>query len=130
VLGREAAAIAGVLILLLNIAGGALSLSNFGTTRAALFAQEGKVAVCSLGGLLVLGTDGETPPGGPGEPQQGQHECTCCVLMQASTAMSPPAAAPEPDRLAVIHLLRPGSARPLEAEAVPAQRNRGPPSHA
>jgi hypothetical protein len=129
-LRREAAAFAGVLILLLNIATGALSLSNFGTVRAFAFAQEGKAAICSFGGMHVLGMDGESLPGGPDKPQQGLHECTCCVLMQAGTALPPAVAAPKPAALAVIQLLRPGTARHLKATAVPTWRNRGPPLQA
>ena len=126
---REAAAFTGVVILLLNIATGALFLSNFGTVRAFVFAQEGKAVICSFGGVHP-GMNGETLPGGPDKPRQGLHECSCCVLMQAGTALPPAAAAPKPAALAVIQLLRPGSARDLKAAAVPTRRNRGPPLQA
>lgn len=127
---REAAVALGVLVLLLNIAAGALSLSHFGTARGLAYSQEGKVAICSSGGMHVLGADGKVPPGGPDEPQHWQHGCTCCVLMQAGAAPPQPAAGLKPAEHTVIHVLRPGAARHLEAAAVPTRRNRGPPSQA
>ncbi len=130
VLRREGAAFTGVLILLLNIAAGALSLSHFGTVRAFVFAQEGKAAICSFGGIQVLGMDGEPLPDGPDKPQQGLRECTCCVLMQAGTALPLPVAAPKPAMLAAIQYLRPGPTHHLETAAVSTQRNRGPPLRA
>ncbi len=129
-LRREAAVGLGVLVLLLNIAAGALSLSHFGTMRGLAFVQEGEVAICSGGGMHFLGADGKIPPGGPDEPQQWQYECTCCVFMQAGTAPPQPAAELKPAELTVIHILRPGAAQHLEATAVPTRRNRGPPSQA
>ena len=129
-LRREAAVGLGVLVLLLNIVAGALSLSHFGTARGLAFARDGKVAICSGGGMHFLGVDGKIPPGGPDEPQQWQHECTCCVFMQAGTTPPQPAAELKPAELTVIHILRPGAAPHLEASAVPTGRNRGPPSQA
>ncbi len=128
VLRREAAAAFGVLVLLLNIAAGALSLSHFGTARGLAFTQEGKVAICAGGGMHFLRADGKIPPGGPDEPQQWQHECTCCVLMQSGAAPPQPFTGPKPAELTAIQVLRPGAARHLEAAAVPTRRNRGPPS--
>ena len=129
-LPREAAVAFGVLVLLLNIAAGALSLSHFGTARGLAYSQEGKVAICSGGGMHFLGTDGKVPPGGPDEPRQWQHGCTCCVSMQAEAAPPRPAAGLKPAEHTVIHILRPGAGRRLEAAAVPTRRNRGPPSQA
>ena len=129
-LRREAAAGLGVLVLLLNIVAGALSLSHFCTARGLAFTQEGKVAICSGGGMHFLGADGKIPPGNPDEPQPWQHECTCCVFMQAGTAPPEPAAGLKPAELTVIHVLRPGVAQHLEAAAVSTRRNRGPPLQA
>ena len=95
-LPREAAVAFGVLVLLLNIAAGALSLSHFGTARGLAYSQEGKVGICSGGGMHFLGTDGKVPPGGPDEPRQWQHGCTCCVSMQAGAAPPRPAAGLKP----------------------------------
>ena len=126
---REAAAL-GVLVLLLNIVAGALSLSYFGTVRGLAFAQEGKVAVCSGGGMHFLGANGEIPPGDSDVPPLWQHGCPCCVMTQAGAPLPPPAAGLKPAELTVVYVLRPGAARHLEAAAVPTRRNRGPPSQA
>jgi hypothetical protein len=127
-LRRGMAAVFGVLVLLLNIVAGALSLSHFGTVRGLAFAQNGKVAVCSGGGMHFLGADGKIHPGNQDQPQPRQHECTCCVFMQAGAAPPQAAAGLKPAELSVIQVLRPGVALHVEAAAVPTRRNRGPPS--
>ena len=126
---REAAAL-GILVLLLNIVAGALSSSYFGTVRGLAFAQEGKVAVCSGGGMHLLGANGEIPPGDSDVPPPWQHGCPCCVMAQAGAPLPPPAAGLKPAELTIVYVLRPGAARHLEAAAVPTSRNRGPPSQA
>jgi hypothetical protein len=60
-----------------------LSLSYFGTLRGLAFAQGGKVAVCSGGGMHLLGANGEIPPGDSDVPPLWQHGCPCCVMTQA-----------------------------------------------
>ena len=126
---RGAAVALGSLILLFNVLAATHAPSHFGATASGLeLTQNGKMAICTRDGQLFLSADGTVLPGEPSKPQHGQHECICCMFMQASAVLPPPPPAPVPAEKTAIQILRPGADQHLGAAAVPANRTRGPPS--
>ena len=126
---REAMALFGVFVLLLNILSGSLSHVHHGTDNGlALPLNASKMAICSGTQMVFVDKDGNTVPADQG--QGPQHECACCLLMQANAVMPPRPHAPNPLQLATIQILRPGDARHSDAAAIPTRRNRDPPSQA
>ncbi|MFZ0572928.1 MAG: DUF2946 family protein [Rhodomicrobium sp.] len=124
---REAAVAFGVFVLLLNVLAGTLSHSYFHPAGGLALSQDGsKIAICSGARMVFVDRDGKIVPAAPGEPQH-QHECICCLLMQASAVLPPQSPAPAPLKLSVIQTLRPSGVQHLHAAAVPTIRNRDPP---
>ncbi|MGO9173255.1 MAG: DUF2946 family protein [Rhodomicrobium sp.] len=130
-LRREAAAAFGVLVLLLNILTGSFSHSHSGSVHGLALAEDGsKMAICAGGQMVFAGEDGVAVTGESDKPQQQQHECNCCVLMQSNAVLPPPPSAPAPAELTAVQIMRPGVAQHADAAAVPTRRNRDPPSQA
>jgi Protein of unknown function (DUF2946) len=130
VFGRKAAAVFGVLVVLVNIAAGSLSLSHFAAVNGQALSQEGKIAICSGGNMLFHGADGTDGPAGSDPAQHTQHECFCCLWMQAASAAITPASLLAPDFPPSSQVLKPGTVQHLRPAAVPARRNRDPPAQA
>ncbi len=128
-LRREAMALFGVFVLLLTILTGSLSHVHYGAEDGLALPLNGsKMAICSGTRMVFVDKDGNTIP--VDQEQGHDHECACCMLMQASAVMPPPPYAPKPLRVSSIEILQPGSARHLDAVAVSIRRNRDPPSQA
>jgi Protein of unknown function (DUF2946) len=128
-LRREAMAVFGVFVLLLNILAGFVAHVHYAAeTGLALSLNGGKIAICSGSRVVFIDGDGNNVPAN--EEQGQRHKCACCMLMKASAVMPPPPHTPKPLYLAAIQISQPGGAKHFHAVAVPTRRNRDPPSHA
>jgi hypothetical protein len=124
---RPAVTMFAVFVLLLNILTGTLSHAHYGDDGISIPSGGSKMAICSGTQMVYIDKDGNATPV---PHQQGQLECACCLLMQASAVMPPPSAAPSPLQLAAIQILRPAGAELARAAAVRTFGNRDPPSQA